>query len=203
MQQLVPKAFEPITPFVDRVRDLHDHSGVSCVLVIGGSGDYLDVADRVVRMVDYAPEDVTDAAREVAARLPTGREPARSEPPVAPTTRVLARSTLDARLRNRARYVKVPDERTLLFGRDTIDLVAVEQLASRAQIRAIGQALAFVADLLREEGLGLPEALDVVASAITKQGLDALDDRLVGDLAAFRRFEFAATLNRLRSLRVE
>jgi hypothetical protein len=32
--------------------------------------------------------------------------------------------------------------------------------------------------------------------------LDALDERLVGDLAAFRRFEVAAALNRLRSLRV-
>lgn len=31
---------------------------------------------------------------------------------------------------------------------------------------------------------------------------DVLDDRLPGDLSAFRRHELAATLNRLRSLRV-
>jgi predicted ABC-class ATPase len=203
MQQLVPAEFEPITPFVDRVSDLHEESGVSCVLVIGGSGDYLDVADRVVRMVDYAPEDVTGEARAVAERLPSGREPGRSGKRSAPKPRVLSRGTLDPSRRLRATYVKVPDDRTLLFGRETIDLVAVEQLASRAQVRAIGQSLALLADLLRERSVDLPEALDAVASSLTERGLDALDDRLVGDLAAFRRFELAATLNRLRSLRVE
>lgn len=203
MQQLVPAEREPITPFVDRVRDLHDASGVSCVLVIGGSGDYLDVADRVVCMVDYAPADVTDTARAVAERLPTGRQSERSEAAATPTPRTLSPGTLDPRMRQRATYVKVPDHRTLLFGRETIDLVAVEQLASRAQVRAIGQALVRIAGLLREKGLGLPEALDAIDASVAERGLDALDDRLVGDLAAFRRFELAATLNRLRTLRVE
>jgi hypothetical protein len=32
--------------------------------------------------------------------------------------------------------------------------------------------------------------------------LDVLDERLVGDLAMFRPLEFAAALNRLRTLRV-
>src|SRR4029453_17494751 len=50
MQALVAKAHEPITPFVDRVRELADAHGVSCVLVMGGSGDYLDVADTVLEM---------------------------------------------------------------------------------------------------------------------------------------------------------
>jgi predicted ABC-class ATPase len=203
MQQLVPADREPITPFVDRISDLYDDAGVSCVLVIGGSGDYLDVADRVVCMGDYAPADVTAAARAVAERLPTGREPDHSETPEPPTPRVLARGTLDARMRQRATYVKVPDDRTLLFGQETIDLVGIEQLASRAQIRAIGRGLVLIAELVREEGVELPEALDAVSSSVASRGLDALDDRLFGDLAAFRRFELAATLNRLRSLCVE
>jgi predicted ABC-class ATPase len=203
MQELVPAEAEPITPFVDRIRDLHHDAGVSCVLVIGGSGDYLDVADRVVSMADYSPADVTAAARAVAERLPTGRAPDRSETPEPPTPRVLTKGTLDPRMRQRATYVKVPDDRTLLFGRETIDLVGVEQIANRAQIRAIGRALVLVAELLRDKGLELPEALDAVACSVASGGLDALDDRLVGDLAAFRRYELAATLNRLRSLCVE
>ncbi|NND84211.1 MAG: ABC-ATPase domain-containing protein, partial [Acidimicrobiia bacterium] len=47
MQELVPPEGEPITPFIDRVRALHREHGVSSVLVVGGSGDYLDVADHV------------------------------------------------------------------------------------------------------------------------------------------------------------
>jgi hypothetical protein len=46
-------------------------------------------------------------------------------------------------------------------------------------------------------------ALDAVDSMLEEGGLDALDSRRVGDLAQFRRFELAAALNRLRTLRVD
>ena len=75
MQALVPKAGEPITPFVDRVRTLWVERGVSSVIVLGGSGDYLDVADTVVAMREFRPHDVTEEANKVAEDLPTGRHP--------------------------------------------------------------------------------------------------------------------------------
>jgi predicted ABC-class ATPase len=37
----------PITPFVRVVRSIYESRGVSTVLVIGGAGDYFDVADHV------------------------------------------------------------------------------------------------------------------------------------------------------------
>ena len=40
MQELVKKAHEPITPFIDKVRQLYRDQGVSTLLVMGGSGDY-------------------------------------------------------------------------------------------------------------------------------------------------------------------
>jgi predicted ABC-class ATPase len=203
MQVLVSRDREPITPFVDRVRDLHERDGVSCILVIGGSGDYLDVADLVVRMVDYRPQDVTAEARRVAERHPTGRLLERADTTFAPTPRRIAAGAVDASRGHRPTYVRVPDDRTLIFGEATIDLVAVEQLASRAQTRAIGQALAYLAEVLRTQGATVPEALDAVEAALAEGGLDALEPRKVGDLAAFRRFELAAALNRLRGLRVE
>ena len=55
MQALVPKEGEPITPLVDRVRSLWETRGVSCIIVLGGSGDYLDVADTVVAMTELPP----------------------------------------------------------------------------------------------------------------------------------------------------
>ena len=73
MQALVAKENEPITPFVDRVRQLYEQCGVSSVLVVGGSGDYLDVADTVLALHSYRPLDVTAEARAVAAAHPTGR----------------------------------------------------------------------------------------------------------------------------------
>jgi len=213
MQLLVPGDREPITPFVDRVAELHRREGVSCVLVIGGSGDYLDVADTVVRMVDYGPEDATGEARGIAAENPTGRipggadsagagEPTKASTPIRPPPRRLAGGALDAGRGRRGAYVRVPDERTLLFGEATIDLAAVEQLVSRAQTRAIGRAMAFLAERLASRDLAVPEALDLVEAAVAEGGLDALEPWQVGDLAGFRRYELAATLNRLRGLRV-
>ncbi|HET9948756.1 MAG TPA: ABC-ATPase domain-containing protein [Longimicrobiales bacterium] len=203
MQELVPASGEPITPFVDRVRELYERHGVSTVLVVGGSGDYLDVADRVIRMADYAPVDVTERAREVAAAHPTGRRRERSELGPLPAPRRMAAGSLDPRRGRRESWVRVPDERTLVFGRATIDLAAVGQLAARAQIRAIGQALVRIADLLRSGARTVPELLDEVEAAVARGGLDALDERATGELAGFRRHELAAALNRLRSLRVE
>jgi len=208
MQLLVPGPGEPITPFIDRVRGLYEDEGVSCVIVIGGSGDYLDVADTVVRMVDYRPRDVTQDARRVAASNPTGRVPehpagtARTSHHLRPAGRTLAAGTLEPGRGHRPRYVKVPDDRALVFGDETIDLFAVEQLASRAQMRAIGAALAYLAERLGSESTPLPDALDLVEATVADGGLDALEPWPVGNLAAFRRQELAAALNRLRSLRV-
>ena len=56
MQALIEKRHEPITPFVDQVQGLYRQHRVSTVLVMGGSGDYFDVADTVIAMVDYMPQ---------------------------------------------------------------------------------------------------------------------------------------------------
>ena len=56
MRRLVAK--EPIIPFTDRVRELSD-MGISTVLVIGGSSEYLKYADTVLLMEDYEAKDRT------------------------------------------------------------------------------------------------------------------------------------------------
>jgi len=62
MRQLVEK--EPIIPFTDRVRELSD-MGISTVLVIGGSSEYLQYADTVLLMEDYVAKDKTDFVRNL------------------------------------------------------------------------------------------------------------------------------------------
>ncbi len=203
MQALVPREGEPITPFVDRIREMHDARDVSCVLVLGGSGDYLDAADSVVAMDTYAPVDVTERARAVAVAHPTGRASEASSPLPSPPARVPVRESVDPSRGRQDVYIRVPDSRTLLFGTQRVDLAAVEQLVSRAQVRSVGFALAYAAAHLIDGAHDLAAILDRVEEAVARDGLDVLDPRCPGDLAGFRRFELAAALNRLRSLRVE
>ena len=73
MQKLVRAENEPITPFVDRVREIFNDFGVSSILVMGGSGDYFDVADTVIMMKDYQASDATQEARKIALEMSNGR----------------------------------------------------------------------------------------------------------------------------------
>ncbi len=204
MQALVPREQEPITPFIDRVVELHRARGISSVLVLGGSGDYLDVADTVIAMVGYRPVDVTDRAREVAAAHPTGRIP---EVPGAlaphPSRYPVAESLDPSRGRKQVR-IRVREEGAIEFGTEEIDLSGVDQIIGRSQARALSEALLLLREELRGPGgeKGVPELLDAVLSRVEREGLGSLGRGDEGDLAAFRRHELAAALNRLRSLRV-
>ncbi|MGD2068151.1 MAG: ABC-ATPase domain-containing protein [Gemmatimonadota bacterium] len=200
MQALVPKADEPITPFVDRVRDLFEELGVSSVLVLGGSGDYLEVADTVIVMRDYRPLDATERAREVARDLPTGRAPESGHPLGARPSRIPLPDSIDLRRGKRPVSVKVRSRQRIEVGRVDVDLSAVEQLVSRSQVRALAEALALARLRFVDGGRTLSAILDAVEDAVRNEGLDVLDERGSGDLAAFRRFELAAALSRLRTL---
>jgi predicted ABC-class ATPase len=50
---------EPIIPFTDRIKELSEDKGVSTVLVIGGSSEYLSYADTVILMEDYTARDIS------------------------------------------------------------------------------------------------------------------------------------------------
>ncbi len=200
MQALVPKEGEPITPLVDRVRSLWETRGVSCVIVLGGSGDYLDVADTVVAMKDFRPSDVTVHAQRVASDLPTGREKEAPGPIEAFRVRLPNPESVDPSTPKREAEIKVFPGPSLVFGTETISLSAVTQLVSRAQTLAVGRGLLIARHRFMDGRRSVSEILTLVMQVIEEEGLDELDDRRVGDLARFRPMELAAALNRLRSL---
>lgn len=63
MKELISR--EPITPFTERVNDLYRECGVSTILVIGGSGEYLSVADSVYLMDEFVISNVTERAKQL------------------------------------------------------------------------------------------------------------------------------------------
>ncbi|KAJ1920696.1 hypothetical protein IWQ60_006937 [Tieghemiomyces parasiticus] len=75
MQHLVPKVREPITPLIAKVRALHAEHGVSSIMVIGGCGDYLDVADTVIGLDQYVPADLKIQVADVVSRFPLPSPP--------------------------------------------------------------------------------------------------------------------------------
>lgn len=199
MQALIPAGLEPIIPYIDRARDLAAN-GVSTIVVLGGSGDYFDVADTVIAMREFVPADLTHTARSIAVRLPTGRTPesAAFQPP---RCRAPVPASIDARRRRKDTVRTLAPDR-ILFGTQEISLSGVEQFVETAQMRAAALALLRVRDEFLDGERDLRQALDLLFERIRHHGLDCLSTPPRADLAEFRPFEAAALLNRLRSLRV-
>jgi predicted ABC-class ATPase len=203
MQELIAKDREPITPFIDKVRQLYDEYGVSTVLVMGGSGDYFDVADTVIAMDAYVSRDVTAQARVIAHKYHAQRRPEGGDRFGQVTPRVPLAESLDPSKGRREVKISARGVKTILFGTSDIDMTAVEQLVDPSQLNAIGQALYYARQRYMDGRRTLPHILDAVMADLDRQGLDVLDQRPVGDLARFRPYELAAALNRLRTLQVK
>lgn len=203
MQQLIHKDKEPITPFVDKVRQLYKDHGVSSILVMGGSGDYFDVASTVIAMDNFQPQDVTAAAKAIAAAHKNERLLEGGDTFGTITPRVPVAESIDASRGKRLVTVKVRDTDSLGFGTEDIDLSAVEQLVETAQIRAIALGILYGKEKYGEENLSLAAMLTKVMADIEEEGLDILSEYPQADLAYFRRFELVAALNRLRTLQIQ
>ena len=200
MQLLVPKEREPITPFVDKARQLYEELGVSSIIVVGGSGLYFDIADTVLCMLEYEPQDLTERAHEIARLNPQDRQEEGGEGFGSRPRRTPVAQSIDARKGQREK-VRAFATRSLQFGTEEIDLSAVEQLVDNSQLNAIGDALLYARKYM--DGRPLAEVLDLVMADIASASLDVLSQRKEGHYAVFRKLELAAALNRLRSLRME
>ena len=203
MQALVEKKKEPITPFVDKVQQLLQDHHVSTILVMGGSGDYFDVADRIIMLDQYRPVHRTDKAKELVKVFPTKRQQEGGDHfGELPNRRPLTESFDPSRGK---REVKIDAKgiKKILFGTTEIDLSALEQLVDVAQTRAIGEAIFCYADRYASKRLSLTEGLRQLMDNLEKDGLDLLNPHKAGNLAKPRIFEIAFAINRMRSLKVK
>ena len=199
MQELVSKQDEPITSFIDFVKPLYEQTGISTVLVMGGSGDYFGVAERVIQMKEFKAYEVTGKAHEVAQMYPTGRSDEFSHALKTEIKRCPQGNTIDPH--NEFGHIRISSANTneLIFGKTTIDLADVEQIVEKAQIKAIGLAIHTLQNQMNGT-MSVREVMAVVMRRIEEEGIDSLDSRLTGDIALFRAIELAATINRMRGL---
>lgn len=201
MQELVSKQREPITPFIDKIRQLHRDRKVSTVLVIGGSGDYFDVADCVICMVEYKPLDMTGEARAIAEKYKAERRQEGGERFGRTTDRIPLAGSFDPSKGKRAVKISPKGLKSILFGVHPIDLGGIEQIVDMSQTRAIGEAIHHAVRFM-DGHRTLAGVVDSVERDIAERGLDVLSHRPVGDLAGFRSLELAAAINRLRTLKI-
>ena len=197
MRELVKS--EPISPFIDLVQPLSRSLHISTVVVVGGVGDYLDVADRVILLEDYRPSDATPRAREVREMFPP-RAPLTSREVRSPRKRVADPSPINLR-RGQRQTARGKGLHTVELGRERVDLSYLEQLAEAGQTEAVARIVGewVVAGKVRDVRDLLTEAL----ASVAQNGLDSLGGFRghPGEMSLPRDQELAAAINRIRSLK--
>ena len=201
MKTLIAKEKEPITPFVEHVRNIYEEKGVSTVIVMGGSGDYFSLADVVIGMIEYCPHDLTSQAQQIVKENPLP-EYSDATPP-SEIQRISVPNVLDPSKGKRPVDIKIDELLYLRFGAHKVQVNAIEQLVHPSQLRTIGYAI-YYAKRYIDGKKSIKEICRLVLVDIHEKGLDCLSDREArGDFAEFRSYELAATLNRFRALRVK
>lgn len=200
MQQLISKDKEPITPFIDKVKSLYTDLGVSTILVMGGSGDYFDVADSVIGLHDFHTIDMTDQAKKVALENPNNRLGEGGASFGSVSKRRIFLKSLDPSRGKKNISIKTKRTDSIGFGREEIDLASVEQLVDNGQLKAIVEGIFFIKKDPQSRELSLAEILNKLDQHIKEHGIHSINSTHKGDLVGFRPYEIGAAINRHRGL---
>ena len=202
MQQLVKKEKEPITPFIDKVKQLYDEHGVSTVLVVGGSGEYFDMADLVIMMDEYVPKDVTQEAKEIAASYGQKREVVSGKFGDI-TDRVPLKASFSSDLKENR--IKVRSKECISVGRSNIELDFVEQLIDYHQTSCLAAMLEYLSQKEIDEKRTLRQIIDKLYEEIAEKGIGFIAEKVrhSGNLVLPRKQELFATINRYRQLKIK
>lgn len=195
MRQLIPDSQEPITPLLYRVRELYEKDNVSSIIVTGGSGDFLAVADQVIMMDNYQPFDITRKAHSLAGKNPPEKK---GRVPFSGKQQRQVNLALHPLPQQREAKIQVREQHLLEYGRQRIDLSSVEQLLESGQTEAIGRLLAWSYQHDPQQESGLIVSLQQALLQVEQRGLDILLPWKAGHLAMPRLYELLAAANRLR-----
>ena len=199
MQQVIHRDMEPITPFIERVRELYQEYGISTVLVAGSSGSYFQIADQIVQMDKYVPKDITELAKKAAADYPALKFP--EEKPKEPSYDRRVRRNPGIRQKGRGK-LKTMGRDAVMIGHETIDLRYVEQLVDSEQLNTLGQIVRFLEEEIFDGKKTLGQAAEQVEKLLDKKGPAGVCEGSIvpGNLARPRIQEIYACMNRYRKL---
>ncbi len=198
MQRVIHRDMEPITPFIDRIRELYERFGISTVIVAGSSGSYFRTADSIIQMDRYVPKDITEYARKEAERFCKEHEPA----PPADLPDFLRRPRPSAQFgKNERVKIKTLSRDGVMINRETIDLRYAEQISDSEQVTALGYCIKYAQENIFDGRKTLRQAADELEEVIDKESLAALcKNASAANMARPRRQEILACFNRYRGL---
>lgn len=211
MQQVISQEKEPITPFLERARDLYEQAGISTILVAGSSGAFFYIADKILQMDCYRPVDITEYVKSLCHEhtAPRIQAPGFVVPDYKRTLPLFNRKTRERRdyrsgnrqLDNRHEHMKIKG-----FGKDSfsldkenIDLRYVEQLADSEQTSALAHLLRYALEQILDGKRTVRQTVQILSDTLEQKGWDPFCGSYIPcGLAKPRPQEIYACLNRFR-----
>ena len=159
---------EPITPFIERVRDLYQEYGISTV-ARGGPGLFFFLGlCPFFRRERYFPREITELAKKAASDYPALKFP--EEKPEQPSFDRKVRKNPGIRQKGRVK-LKTMGRDAVMIGHETIDLRYVEQLVDSEQLNTLGQIVRFLEEEIFDGRKTLGQAIEQVENVLDKKGL--------------------------------
>ena len=204
MKELIEK--EPITPFTDRVNELYKTNGVSTILVIGGSGEYLAIADKIYMMDDFKIHDVTAKSKEICAAhavLPDLPKPTQWT-----QHRILLSDHFSSYPEGRgSERLEVSDMGFIIIGDEYIDIRGLHDIITKRQLDSLGFMLRYLELHNNERKINIDAQIDNLYGLIEKEGLDTVFSSFFTTTERFldlpRKQELKAVINRMRKIIVK
>ena len=199
MKELIEK--EPIIPFTSRVNDLYNSRGVSTILVIGGSGEYISVADKIYIMEDYLIHDVTDKAKTISTThgISTGVLSAANWM----QNRILCSDNFSSYPQNSgSEKLEVSDMGFIIIGDECINTSGLHDIVSPSQLDTLGFMLRYLMISNKDCEIDITERIDEMYKKVENEGLEWLYSSFFTSTKRFldlpRKQELLALVNRMK-----
>lgn len=200
MARIVLPGEEPITPFLSRIRDLYEKSGISTILVAGSSGAYFYAADTILQMDRYVPKNITKRVKDVLAG-----ESVPEEVLLRAADYALPDTDRPYRIKNALRKtdrlkIKTLSVDSFLIDHDEVNLRGLSQIADREQTQTLAAILRYMELHLLDGKKSLSRAVSEMTALLAVKGLEVLFDGsyAANGLCEVRPQEIFCTLNRYR-----
>lgn len=201
MQRVIHRDMEPITPFIDRIRELYERFGISTIIVAGSSGSYFRVADTIIQMDRYIPKDITDKAKREAERFELHAEPVL--PAAVPLFERKPEQLRELSAGERVK-IKTLSRDGVSINRETIDLRYAEQIVDSEQVTALGHCVLYAHRNIINGKKDMRRIADELERIFDENSLAEISESRssIADMARPRRQEIFACFNRYRAFRL-
>lgn len=216
MQQVIQREHEPITPFLERTRDLYEKSGISTIMVAGSSGAFFYIADQVLCMDCYHTLDITEKVKKLCKEHTAPRTQA-PDYRIPNFHRILpsykrneSRNGHGRPYRNEGKTtgndskyehmkIKASGLECFSLDKETVNVRYLEQLTDAEQVNALAYLLRYGLENVFDGKKTVRDAVSVIFHTLETKGWDAFCGSYVPcGLAKPRIQELYACVNRFR-----